>query len=388
MDCKGYHFRLYPNKTQATLLNKTLGCARFVFNHFLAVKRDAWQAEKKNVTYNKTSSLLTELKGDGEHNWLREVDSVALQQSLRDLDSAYQNFFKHDKGYPNFKAKRHRQSYRTLSQTIRIEGKRIRLPKIGAIRFEQSREFSGRILHATITRTPSGKYFVSLCVEEELGLKNNAGGSIGLDVGLKEFCTDSHGNTVANPKILRGFSRKLARAQRRLSRRKFGSHNRNEQRIIVARIHERISDTRNDFLHKLTTQLCRENQTIAVESLNVQGLLKNHKLARAISDAAWGEFFRQLQYKSIVYGCEVIKVPTFYPSSQTCSACGYQNPLVKNLSVRGWICPKCGAHHDRDVNAAINILKKATVGHTGSHACGENVMRFDAISLKQESLRL
>ena len=361
---KGYKFRLYPNKTQAILLNKTLGCCRFVFNHFLAVRRDSWEKDKKSVSYSETSSLMTQLKSDESHMWLKEVDSVALQQSLRDLDVAYQNFFKHGRGYPKFKSKRnHRQSYRTQNdgKKIRVEGRRIKLPKVGLVRFEQSREFNGRILNATVTRTATGKYFVSLCVQEDIAdnLRQNDGGQIGLDVGLKEFCTDNQGKTVANPKPLRRLSKKLTKAQRKLSRRKLDSHNRNRQRIKFARIHEKITNIRKDFLHKLTTKLCRENQTIAVESLNVQGMMRNHKLARAIADVSWGEFFRQLQYKAFFYGCEVIKVPTFYPSSQTCCTCGYKNPLTKDLSVRHWICPMCGSVHDRDQNAAINILRKA-----------------------------
>ena len=356
----GYKFRLYPNKTQTILLNKTLGCCRFVFNHFFSVRRDSWEKEKKSVSYNETSTLMTQLKSDENHLWLKEVDSVALQQSLRDLDVAYQNFFKHDKGYPKFKSKRNRlQSYRTMN--IKIEGKRIKLPKVGLVRFEQSREFNGRILNATVTRTATGKYFVSLCVEEDIAdnLRQNDGGQIGLDVGLKEFCTDNHGNKFVNPKPLRHLSKKLTKAQRKLSRRKLDSHNRNRQRIILARVHEKITNIRRDFLHKLTTKLCRENQTIAVESLNVQGMMKNHKLARAIADVSWGEFFRQLQYKAILYGCDVIKVPTFYPSSQTCCTCGYKNSLTKDLSIRHWTCPICGTAHDRDQNAAINILRKA-----------------------------
>ena len=359
---KGYRFRLYPNKEQEIFLNKTFGCCRFIFNHFLSVKRDTWENAKKTVSFKDTSSLLTQLKSTEDHLWLKEVDSIALQQSLRDLDTAYQNFFKRGRGYPKFKSRRnHRQTYRTVSEAIRIEDKRIRLPKIGFVRFEQSREFCGRILNATVMKTTTGKYFVSLCVEEDIAdnLSRNDGRQVGLDVGLKAFCTDNRGNTVANPKPLRRLSKKLTKAQRKLSKRKPGSNNRNCQRIKVACIHEKIANIRRDFLHKLTTKLCRENQTIAVELLNVRGMLKNHKLAKSIADASWSEFFRQLQYKAILYGCEVIKVPTFYPSSQTCHNCSFQNPLTKNLSVRQWICPKCGVRHDRDQNAAINILKKA-----------------------------
>lgn len=359
---KGYKFRVYPNKTQKILLNKTLGCCRFVFNHFLNVRRETWENEKKSVSYSDTSALMTKLKSDEEHLWLKEVDSIALQQSLRDLEVAHQNFFKHGRGYPKFKSRRnHLQSYRTCGKSIRIEGKRIRLPKVGLVRIEQSREFYGRILSVTITKTATEKYFVSLCVEEDMvdNLKRNDGGQVGIDVGLKKFCTFSNGKVVANPRILRRLSKKLTKAQYSLSRRKFDGKNRNRQRIRLARVHEKIANARKDFLHKLTTKLCRENQTIAVETLNVQGMLKNHKLAKSITDASWGEFFRQLQYKAFLYGCDVLKVPTFYPSSQTCSNCGYKNPITRDMSVREWDCPKCGVNHDRDKNAAINILRKA-----------------------------
>ena len=240
----------------------------------------------------------------------------------------------------------------------------------------QSRELiAERIIKATVTHTASDKYFVSLVVKGEENACENGGGAIGIDVGLKAFCTDSCGNVVDNPRPLQKLSKKLKTAQRRLSRKKLGSRNRQKQRIKLARLHERIADIRLDFLHKLTTRLCRENQTIAVESLNIVGMLKNHKLARAIADSGWGEFFRQLNYKAEKYGCTVLKVPTMYPSSQTCSVCGFKNPIAKDLSVRQWECPQCGTGHDRDVNAAVNILMKATMGHTGIHACGEDVRR-------------
>lgn len=366
---KGYKFRLYPNKTQKIILNKILGCCRFIYNYFLAVRRESWETDKKTVGYAQTCLILTQLKK--EITWLNEADSQALQQSLRNLDTAYKNFFKKGRGYPKFKSKKNRrQTYRTTK--VRIENNRIRLPKVGFIKFKKSREISGRILSATITRTAAEKYFVSLCVEEDIAdnLKRNNGGQIGIDVGLKEFSTDNFGNTVSNPRILSRLTVKLIREQRRLSKRKIGSNNRNKQRIKVARIYERITNARLDFLHKESTRLCRENQTIAVESLQVKNLMKNHRLAKAISDVSWGEFFRQLAYKSFLHGCDLIKVPTFYPSSQTCSQCGFKNPITKNLSVRHWTCPKCGAHHDRDINAAKNILRKAlevsTVGHTES----------------------
>lgn len=229
------------------------------------------------------------------------------------------------------------------------------------MKIKQSRKFEGRILNATVSRNASGKYFVSLCVEldKETLLKTNDGGEIGIDVGVKEFYSDSNGNTVANPRILRRLTRKLVREQRRLSRKMPRSMNRDKARIRVARVHERISNIRRDFLHKTSTALVRQNKTIAIEHLKIKNMMRNHKLARAISDVSWSEFFRQLEYKAELHGSEVLKVDTFYPSSQTCSECGYQNTETKNLGIRKWTCPKCGSHHDRDTNAAINILRKA-----------------------------
>lgn len=288
------------------------------------------------------------------------MDSIALQQSLRDLDRSFKNFFEKRAGYPQFRGKHNRrQAYRTVNQgnNIRIAGKYIKLPKLGYVKIRQSMEV-GHINNVTVERTPTGKYFVIINVDFEPELRQNNGGQVGIDVGIKEFYSDSNGSVVANPKYLERSMRKLVREQRRLSRKQNGSNNRNKQRVKVASVHEKITNQRNDFLQKQSSILVRENQTICIEDLNIRGMVRNHKLARSIAGVSWGKFFRMLEYKSAWYGNDIIRVPTMYPSSQTCSRCGYKNPLVRNLAVRSWECPECHTKHDRDVNAGINILKK------------------------------
>ena len=314
----------------------------------------------EKLNYSKTCAILTELKRSDEFSFLRDADSVALQQSLRDLDQGFVNFFHKRARHPRFKSKHNNhQSYRTMNQrnNIRIEGKYIKLPKLGYVKIRQSMEV-GHINSATIKRTPTGKYFVVLNVDFEPELKQNGGGSIGIDVGIKEFYSDSNGYVVANPKFLEKSSRKLRREQRKLSRKKKNSNNRNKQRIRVAKVHEKITNQRNDFLQKLSTMLISENQVICIEDLKIKNMMHNHRLAKCINSVSWGKFFNMLEYKASWYGNKIVKVPTMYPSSQTCSCCGYKNPLVKNLAVRKWECPNCHTVHDRDTNASINILNK------------------------------
>ena len=356
---KGVKFRAYPNKGQQNLINRTLGCCRLIYNKGLAMRNDAYSNGKK-IGYNQTSAMLTDLKKQADFAFLRDVDSIALQQSLRDLDRGFKNLFEKRARHPQFKSKHNNhQSYRTINQddNIRIIGKYIKLPKLGYVKIKQSMEV-GHINNVTVERTPTGKYFVVLNVDFEPEFRPNAGRMIGIDVGIKEFYSDSNGNVVNNPKYLEKTMRKLVREQRRLSRKQKGSNNRSRQRVKVAKAHEKITNQRNDFLQKQSTILVSENQTICIEDLNVKGMIRNHKLAQHIASCSWSKFFAMLEYKATWYGNDIIKVPTLYPSSQTCSCCGYKNPLVKNLSIREWECPNCHAKHDRDTNASINILNK------------------------------
>lgn len=356
---KGIKFRIYPNREQKNIINQTLGCCRLIYNKGLAMRNEAYENGSK-IGYSQTSAMLTELKRSDDFSFLKAVDSIALQQSLRDLDRGFVNFFQKRAAHPVFKSKHnHHQSYRTINQrdNIRIVGKRIKLPKLGFVKIRQSMEV-GKINNVTIERTPTGKYFAVLNVEFEPEPLINMGGLIGIDVGIKDFYSDSNGNVVSNPKYLEKSMRKLIREQRKLSRKQKGSNNRNKQRVKVALVHEKITNQRNDFLQKQSTMLIRENQTICIEDLKVKNMIRNRRLAQHIASASWSKFFDMLTYKSVWYGNDIVKVPTMYPSSQTCSCCGYKNTLVKNLAVRVWECPKCHTVHNRDANASINILNK------------------------------
>lgn len=359
---RAYKYRIYPNKKQQELIQKTFGCCRFVYNYYLDKRIQAYKDNKTSLNYYDCANDLTNLKREFE--WLKEIDAISLQSSIKDLDNAYQKFFKEHSGFPKFKSKKnHKKSYKSkcINNNIQFQNNHIKLPKLGWVKTRDKQMPQGRILNATISQEPSGKYYVSLCctnVEiKHLPYTNN---QVGIDLGIKDFAITSDGVKYSNPKYLQQSLDKLAKLQRELSRKTRGSSNWDKTRIKVARQYEKIRNQRQDFLQKLSTELIRENDIICIEDLNISEMIQDNKkdMRRNIGDVSWYEFTRQLQYKADWYGRQVIKVDRFFASSQTCSCCGKKFPITKDLGVREWICPNCQSVLDRDINAAINILNE------------------------------
>lgn len=358
---RAYKYRLNPTPEQIVFFNKSFGCCRFVYNYMLGKRIEAYQRDKTKIGWVELAKMLTELKKENGKEWLSEVSNECLQQSIRNMDSAFVKFFREKAGFPNFKAKHYsRQSYKAInSVSVNLDNNKVRLPKIGWVKFFPNRKFDGKVCSVTVIKTPTGKYFISVLVDDgkEIPVKPAVryDTSIGIDVGIKDFAVCSNGDVYANPKYLEKSEARLKVLQRRFSKTKKGSNRRERARKILARQYEKVSNQRNNFLHQVTSKIVRENQTIIIEDLNVKGMLKNHHLAKFISSVSWSEFFRQLEYKCEWYGRNLIRIGRFEASSKTC-ICGYVNSELK-LSDREWVCPKCGRHNDRDILASVNIKR-------------------------------
>ena len=355
---RAYRFRFYPTPEQEMILAKTFGCARFAYNYMLRLRTDAWMQRQERVGYHETSAALTALKKTPEHAWLNEVSSVPVQQALRHLQTAFANFFAKRARYPQFKRKDGPQSAEYTTSAFKWDGQSLKLAKMDAplaIRWSRTIPKAAKVTTVTVSRDTAGRYFVSLLCDDAVAAKPAAQGKVGIDLGLTHFAILSSGEKVAAPNTFRRYEKKLAKLQRRLAKKTKGSNRRKKARLKVAKLHAKIADSRRDFLHKLSARLVNENQVIAVESLSVSNMQKNRHLSKSIGDAGWSEFLRQLEYKARWYGRELVGIDKWYPSSKRCSDCGYTMPKMP-LNVRQWTCPECGTIHDRDINAARNVL--------------------------------
>lgn len=359
---KAYKYRLYPSKEQEALIQKTFGCCRFVYNQALAHRKEIYEIQKESMSKMDCNNYVNRIL-KMEYPWLKEVDKFSLTNSVYNMDSAYQKFFKEHAGYPKFKSKRdHKKSYTTNltgnNIEISFEENKIKLPKLKWVKAKIHREFVGKIKSVTISQISSGKYYVSVLVETEHIPMEPTDEAVGIDLGIKDLLIASDGEKFDNIKITKKYDKKLAKEQRKLSHKVKGSKNYQKQRVKLARVHEKIHNSKLDNLHRISHKLISENQVIVSEDLAISNMIKNHNLAKAIQDCGWYELTRQLTYKAEWNGRTYVKIGRYVPSSQTCNVCGYVNKDTKDLSIREWICPECGTKHDRDINAAINILNE------------------------------
>jgi len=363
---KSFKYRIYPTKEQEVLLAKHFGAKRFVWNYFLDQRKKAYLENNKTLNYYDNAGSLTKLKKEDYYAWIKEVNSQSVQASLRDLEVAYTRFFSKQGKFPRFKSKRDRQSFRIPQSTTYKDGL-LEIPKFKQpIKVKEDRPISGEILFSTISKSPSGKYYVSITCETEHTPYQKNKNSVGIDLGIKDLAVCSDGKIYPNIKNTKKYSKQLSYEQRQLSKKQKGSNSRNRQRIKVAKVHERIGNSRNNHIHQITTQIVRENQTICVEDLSVINMMKNHKLAKSISDCSWSEFLRQLKYKSEWNERNLITIDKFFPSSKTCNKCKFVNQDL-TLEDREWVCPVCGSKLNRDKNASENILEQGIKIYSG---CG------------------
>ncbi len=373
---KGFEYRIYPSQKQELLLARTFGCSRWVFNHFLEEKIRFFKETGQSLSYCKCSKMLTKIKTQEDTAWLAEVEAAALQQSLRNLDQAFDNFSRRRKqgvGFPNFKKKKSRKTYRTPDAKI-VDDSHVWIPKVGLVKARITRPIQGRITSATIKQAPSGKYFIVFtCVDIPEPPRSKTGKAIGIDLGITTLVTTSDGQKIEGVADTQKLDKKLAREQRKLSRKKKGSNNRNKQKIRVAKVHEKIANKRKDHLHKVTAGLISENQVVCAETLNVEGMMKNHHLAKSIAAQSFATVLGFLEYKARFEGKIFVQVDRWFASSKTCHKCGVKADAMP-LNIRSWQCKSCGAKHDRDINAAKNILAEGlkvlegTEGHSGTTA--------------------
>lgn len=384
---KAYKYRLNPNEEQRIFFEKSFGCARYVYNWGLTLRNEAYQKDGTRLSWVDICKQMTELKKQEETSWLNEVSNQSLQSSIRNMDSAFTRFFQEKKGFPKFKSKKGKQSFQFVQRvTMDFANHKVKLPKMGWVNFYNNREFVGKIGTVTISKSTTGKYYMSVVVDDWLDLPARAPinheTSVGIDVGIKDFAVLSNGQVFENPKYLEKAEKRLKVLQKRYTKKQKGSKRQERARLAVAKAHEKVRNCRTDYIHKVTSKIIRENQTVIIEDLNVDGMMKNHCLAKHIASVSWSEFFRQLQYKAEWNGVNLIRIGRFEPSSKMC-LCGAINKDLK-LSQREWACPNCGRHNDRDLLAAINIkrfgLQEQNLIGISPAGCGVGDVEWSAVA--------